>query len=152
MSVKKTAALVLAFLLFISVLASAQTNTYEEFFGEFIKRRAKRLEEDASEFERLLDSWSNGNISQSTVVAELEEMEARADSYFEDVLSLPAPEGKFDRYKQSIYIFVTWSNIIGIFTEGMSDLDMSKLDAASTLSDYFEKKVNQFENRVINTE
>jgi len=152
MSAKRIASLVLALFLVISVLGSAQTNTYDEFFGEFLKQRAKHMEEDAGQFDQLMDRWSSGKISQSTVVAELEEMKARADSYFEDVLSLPAPEGKFDRYKQSIYAFVTFSNIIGIFTDGMTDLDLSKLDAASTLSNYFQKRVNEFENRVINTE
>ena len=136
---------VVILVLLLGITGTAQVPSYEDFLGEFIKQRAQNLEEDANEFEMILNRWSNGEVSQSQVVAKLKEMEARAEQYFTDVLRLPPPEAKFDRYKQSIYVFVTWYNIIGIFTDGMADLDLAKLDAASTLSDHFEKTLQKFE-------
>lgn len=148
MTVKRVLGLVLAFSLIVSVVVVAQPISYAEFFGDFITKRANQLRDDVNQLETILDSWNNGEISQSTVVAKLEEMETRADSYFQDILRLPAPEGQFKKYSQSIYVFVTWYNIIGIFTDAMTDLDMAKLDAASILSDHFEKRANTFEQRI----
>ena len=136
-----TLILVLAF----AVLVNAQSTSYEDFFREFIQEKANKIKEDADQFNTVLDQWKEGEIAQSKVVTKLKDMEARADSYFDEVLRLPAPEGKFDRYKQTIYSFVTWYNIIGIFADGMSDLDMSKLDAAVVLSNYFDAKTDQFD-------
>lgn len=152
MSAKRIFLLVFGLLITVSVLGSAQVTTYEDFVRDFLTERANRLEQDANEFEQILDSWSNGKISQSSVVAKLEEMETRADGYFEDVLRLSSPEGKFDKYKQSIYVFVTWSNILGVFTDGMTDLDLSKLDAAIILSNYFKSQVSSFDEEVLQTE
>ena len=139
--------------LFILVVAFslnsvAQPKTYDEFFQGFINRKAEQVQEDADQLDQLLDRWSNGKVSQSTVVAKLEEMEARTDTYIADILKLPAPEGEFEKYKQGIYVFVTWSNIIGIFREGLSDLNMSKLDAAASLSEYFQGRVERYESNV----
>jgi len=149
MSAKRIFLLGFVLVITVPVLGSAQVATYEDFLRDFLTERGTQLEQDANEFERILDSWSNGKISQSAVVAKLEEMETRADGYFEDVLRLSPPEGKFDRYKQAIYVFVTWSNILGVFTDGMTDLDLAKLDAAGTLSDYFQAKVNSFDEEVL---
>lgn len=136
----------------LPILANAQSMSYEDFFKEFIQDKAKRIEEDANQFEAVIDRWEEGEVSQSTVVAKLNEIESRADSYFEEVLRLPAPQGSFEKYKQSIYSFVTWYNIIGIFADGMSDLNMSKLDAAVVLSNYFQAQTDQFEDELISTE
>lgn len=129
----------------ISVLASGQVSTYEDFVNDFLNERAQEIKKDGKEFESLMDSWSNGEIAQSEVVAKLEEMEAKAEGYIEDVLRISAPEGKFDRYKQAVYVFVTWSNIVGVFRDGMTDIDTSKLDAAATLSNFFEARVSSFD-------
>lgn len=149
MVAKKVIAGVLLVLILFSVPGIVWATTYEEFFGEYIIKRANQLEEDANEFENLLDSWAEGQISQSAVVAKLQEMETRADGYFEDILKIPAPEGMFANYKQTVYIFATWSNIIGVFTDGMTDLDLAKLNAASILSDFFEKRIDEFEEQII---
>lgn len=140
---------VVVMILVLPILANAQSTSYEDFFKEFIKDKAGRIQEDADQFEKVLDQWEQGEVSQSTVVAKLKEIESRADSYFEEVLRLPAPQGSFEKYKQSIYSFVTWYNIIGIFADGMSDLNMSKLDAAVVLSNYFQAQTDQFEEELI---
>ena len=136
----------------LSVLVNGQTRSYEDFLKDFITEKANLIKQDAEQFETILDQWKEGEITQSTVVAKLQEMETRADSYFEAVLKLPAPMDKFDKYKQSIYTFVTWYNIIGIFADGMADLNMSKLDAAVVLSNYFEAKTEQFDDELTPTE
>jgi len=136
----------------VSVLASAQPATYDEFLKEFMTEKARMIQQDADQFDKVLDQWKKGEISQSTVVTKLKEMEARAESYFAEVLRLPAPVDKFDRYKQSIYSFVTWYNIIGLFADGMTDLNMAKLDAAGVLSDYFGAKTDQFEEELVPTD
>lgn len=148
MAIKRALGLALVFSLIVSVVIVAQPMSYAEFFGDFITKRVNQLRDDVNQLETILDSWNNGETSQSTVVAKLEEMETRADSYFQDILSLPPPEGRFKKYSQSIYVCVTWSNIIGIFAEAMTDLNMAKLDAASILSDHFEKRVDTFEQRI----
>ncbi|MEF8726565.1 MAG: hypothetical protein V5A79_02715 [Candidatus Bipolaricaulota bacterium] len=153
MAVKRSMVLAVAVLVVaLPIFANAQSTSYEDFFKEFIKDKAARIQEDADQFEKVLDQWEQGEVSQSTVVAKLNEMEARADSYFEEVLRLPAPQGNFQKYKQSIYSFVTWYNIIGIFADGMSDLNMSKLDAAVVLSNYFQAQTDQFEEELISTD
>lgn len=136
----------------LSVFVNAQPTTYEDFLKEFMEEKANQIKKDADQFEVVLDQWGEGEISQSTVVNELKEMEARAEGYFEEVLRLPAPRDKFKRYKQSIYTFVTWYNIIGLFADGMSDLNMSKIDAAGVLSDYFGAKTDQFDEEFISTD
>lgn len=143
---------VVVLLVTLPILANAQSMSYEDFFKEFIKDKAGRIKEDADQFEKVLDQWEQGEVSQSTVVAKLNEIESRADSYFEEVLRLPAPQGSFEKYKQSIYSFVTWYNIIGIFADGMSDLNMSKLDAAAVLSNYFQAETDRFEEELIPTD
>ena len=140
---------VVVMILVLPILANAQSTSYEDFFKEFIKDKAGRIQEDADQFEKVLDQWEQGEVSQSTVVAKLKEIESRADTYFEEVLRLPAPQGSFEKYKQTIYSFVTWYNIIGIFADGMSDLNMSKLDAAVVLSNYFQAQTDQFEEELI---
>jgi len=135
-----------------STLVSAQPTTYEDFLKEFMTEKAEMIKQDANQFENVLDQWREGEISQSTVVTKLREMETRAESYFEEVLRLPAPVDKFEKYKQSIYTFVTWYNIIGLFADGMTDLNMSKLDAAGVLSEFFGEKTEQFEEELIPTE
>jgi len=140
---------VVVIILVLPILANAQSTSYEDFFKEFIKDKAGKIQEDADQFEKVLDQWEQGEVSQSTVVAKLKEIESRADTYFEEVLRLPAPQGSFEKYKQSIYSFVTWYNIIGIFADGMSDLNMSKLDAAVVLSNYFQAQTDQFEEELI---
>ena len=143
-----------AIILFVvfSNLASAQPTTYEEFLKEFMTEKAEMIKQDANQFDNVLDQWKEGEISQSTVVAKLREMETRAEKYFEEVLHLPTPKEKFEKYKQSIYTFVTWYNIIGLFADGMTDLDMSKLDAAGVLSEFFGKKTQKFEEELVPTE
>jgi hypothetical protein len=136
----------------VSVLASAQPSTYEEFLKEFMTEKANMIQRDADQFDKVLDQWRDGEISQSTVVTRLKEMESRAEGYFEEVLRLPAPVDKFERYKQSIYSFVTWYNIIGLFADGMTDLNMAKLDAAGVLSEYFGAKTDQFEEELVPTD
>ncbi|MBS3789180.1 hypothetical protein KGY79_13425 [Candidatus Bipolaricaulota bacterium] len=143
---------VVVIILVLPILANAQSTSYEDFFKEFIKDKAGKIQEDADQFEKVLDQWEQGEVSQSTVVAKLKEIESRADTYFEEVLRLPAPQGNFQKYKQSIYSFVTWYNIIGMFADGMSDLNMSKLDAAVALSNYFQAKTDQFEEELISTD
>lgn len=153
MVVKRSLVLTVAILIVaLPIFASAQSTSYEDFFKEFIKDKAAKIKEDADQFEEVLDQWEQGEVSQSTVVAKLNEMESRADSYFEKVLHLPAPQGNFQKYKQSIYSFVTWYNIIGMFADGMSDLNMSKLDAAVALSNYFQAQTDQFEEELISTD
>lgn len=146
MTAKRILVILLVLFTVTTVVAKSQPTTYREFFGNYITKRANQLQEDANQLETLVDSWSNDRITQSTVVAKLEEMETRANRYFEDVLKLPPPEGEFQKYSQSIYIFVTWYNIIGMFSDGITDLDEDRLDAAATLSDHFEKKTNSFQN------
>jgi len=133
------------FLLVISVFVSAQTTSYEDFFGDFMKRKAEMVSRDGTQLGQLMDSWKNGNMSQSEVVAKVEELESRAEDYFTEILELRAPEGEFAKYKRSIYAFVTWYNIIGVFADGLTDMNMDKLDAASTLMDHFEMKVEMLE-------
>lgn len=148
MTIKRILVILLVLSAITTVVARGQLTTYKEFFGNYVTKRANQIQEDANQLETLLDSWSNDSISQSAAVAKLEEMETRADRYFEDVLRLSPPEGEFQKYSQSIYIFVTWHNIIRIFSDGITDLDEDNLDAASTLSNHLEKKINLFQNTI----
>ena len=139
-------------LILLSVPAYPQTDSYRDFYKQFFTTRSDQIQEDAQQLEQLLDSWNNGEISQSTVVAKLREMEDKADRYFEQALRLPPPAGEFDKHKKSIYIFVTWTTIMGLFTEGLSDLDLGVLDAANTLANYVQNKVDRFEMESEETE
>ena len=145
---KKILALVVLLILGVSLLGFSQTD-YEDFYRQLITSMAEQVEEDADWLDTLLDSWSEGDITQTSVVENLQEMEKRADGYFASMLKLSPLEGKFDRHKQTVYVFVTWSTIIGMFTEGMADMDLAKLDAAATLSDFFQRKVEKFDESII---
>ncbi|MBS3813560.1 hypothetical protein KGY64_07020 [Candidatus Bipolaricaulota bacterium] len=148
---KRVIAISLVFLFGVSVLGLSQ-GSYEEFYRDYITSMASQIEADASKLDGVLDSWQNKEIAQSDVVRKLEEMEKKADSYFAGVLRLSPPEGEFQRHKQTVYVFVTWSTIIGMFTEGMADIDIAKLDAAVALSNYFERQVNEFDGEMLDTE
>lgn len=146
MTIKRIFVILVALSVVTTVVVRAQPTTYKEFFGGYVTKRVNRIQEDANQLETLVDSWSNDRISQSAAVAKLEEMETRANRHFEDVLRLAPPEGEFQKYSQSIYIFVTWYNIIGMFSDGITDLDQDKLDAVSILSNHFEKNIKSFQN------
>jgi len=145
---KRISCLVMVIILGFSIVGAAQSS-YLEFYKQTVTSMSEQIQEDANSMDQILDSWKNGDIAQSAVVEKLQEMKKKADGYFGDVLKLPAPEGKFTEHKQTVYIFVTWSTIIGMFTEGMSDLDLATLDAAVTLTDYFGRQVDAFDAEVL---
>lgn len=145
---KKVSYLVMAILFGFCIVGAAQIS-YQEFYRQSVTSMAKETEHDANSLDQILDSWGNGEIAQSAVVEKLKQMEVKAESYFEKILKLQAPEGKFKEHKQTVYVFVTWSTIIGMFTEGMADLDLAKLDSAVTLTDYFDRKVDEFDQKIL---
>lgn len=130
--------------LLVGLTGYAQRTTYEEFYKQLVTSQAEEIQKDAILLDQLLTQWSEGETTQSAVVSKLEEMEQKAQSYFHEILRLRAPEGKFEKHKQSVYVFSTWSTIIGMFREGLADIDRRKLEAASVLSEYFQRRTDAF--------
>ena len=133
--------LVLYFSLLALVFTSvaARPVSYRDFFLNYVEVRSNRMREDVAELSKLMDSLNNEKISRAEAVARTEEMESRADSYLARVLELRPPEGEFENYENSVYSFVTWRNVLGLYVEGLTDMNNAKLDAAEVLLEHLEK-------------
>jgi len=133
--------LVLYFSLLALVLTSvvARPVSYREFFLNYVEVRSNRMREDVVELSQLMDSLNNEKISRAEAVARTEEMKSRADSYLARVLELRPPAREFEKYQSSVNSFVTWKNVLGLFVEGLIDMNNAKLDAAGVLLEHLDK-------------
>lgn len=112
-----------------------------QFGKKFAYSRLEQIEDDAEQLENLFYLWKNGRVDYAGILAQLGEVEKRSTGYLDDLARASVPEELRVQYRQANYIFSSWKMVVGMFHDGLEDLDLVELSAAYTAMGFLKEEI-----------